>query len=175
MVDDDEGEQGDCPYSCDTLTADFVDDAIPIYVPKGQILTFVSEMRVQFLREEISVPELTAEEIVGDHAIEESIRSKVDGLVRKFFCNDEYTCKCRETDASTEKQIELWNFLARNTPERPYDDIISKIISIISIPASEASCERSFSRQKRIMEHSRVRSHSNLLQARFLLKGRGKE
>jgi hypothetical protein len=56
-----------------------------------------------------------------------------------------------------------------------YDDIVEKIISIISIPASEASCERSFSRQKRIMGHSRVKSNPDLLKAKPILKEGMKE
>jgi hypothetical protein len=84
-------------------------------------------------------------------------------------------CKCRDWNPETAKQVELWNFLVRNSPECVYDDIVEKIISIISIPASEASCERSFSRQKRIMGHSRVKSNPDLLKARLILKERMKE
>jgi hypothetical protein len=57
--------------------------------------------------------------------------------------------RCR---TEIDRQIEVWNCLTRNTAKRLYDDVIEKIISIISIPASEASCccERTFSRHKRI-------------------------
>jgi hypothetical protein len=56
-----------------------------------------------------------------------------------------------------------------------YDDIVEKIISIISIPASEASCERSFSRRKRIMGDSPVKSNPDLLKARLIVKEEMKE
>jgi hypothetical protein len=62
--------------------------------------------------------------------------------------------------------------LGINSPDRQYDNIIQKIISTSS---SEASRERSFSRQKRIMGHSRVRSSADLLRSRFLFKGRAME
>jgi hypothetical protein len=92
-------------------------------------------------------------------------------LIRLFFCSDEYASKCQDTQAGIDKQIELWNFLSRNAPERPYDQVVDKIISIISIPASETSCERSLSRQKGIMGHSRVKSSRDLPRARFQLMG----
>jgi hypothetical protein len=41
-----------------------------------------------------------------------------------------------------DKLIEHWNLLARNSPQHICNDIIEKILSIISIAASEASCER---------------------------------
>jgi hypothetical protein len=118
---------------------------------------------------------MIADETRHPSEIEDSIRSQVDSLISLFFCSDEYTSKSQESQAGIDKRIELWNHLARNTSERPYDHVVEKIISIISIPASEASCQRSFSRQKRIMGHSRVGSKRDLLRARFLLKGGSRE
>jgi hypothetical protein len=48
------------------------------------------------------------------------------------------------------------------------EHIAGKIVSILVIPASEASCERSFSGQKRIMGDFRAKSNPDLLRARFL-------
>jgi hypothetical protein len=87
-----------------------------------------------------------------------------------LFCSDEYVSKSQETQAGIEKPIELWNYLIRNTSGRPYDQKVYKIISIISISASDARCEQSFSRQKGIMGNSGVTSNGDLLRARFLLK-----
>jgi hypothetical protein len=170
-----EEDAGEHPYLGDEINDESLEEASAIDVPKGETLTFVCEILVKYLREETPAPEVIDESLIDERGIESLIRSRVNDVLMHFFCSDEYTCKCRDTAPAIDKQIELWNFLARNSSQRVYDDIIAKIISIISIPASEASCERSFSRQKRIMGHSRVRSNSDLLRARFLLKGERKE
>jgi hypothetical protein len=105
----------------------------------------------------------TANDIHAENDIEKSIRNRIDSLGSQFVRTDKYMCKCRDAAPGIDKQIEIWNVLARNSPKRLYDDIIQKIMLIISIPASEASCERTFSRQKAIMGHSRVRSNSDWL------------
>jgi hypothetical protein len=66
-----------------------------------------------------------------------------------------------------DKQVELWNFLARRAPDHCYDDLVTEVVSIISIPASETSCERTLSRQKHIITHMRARSSSELARARL--------
>jgi hypothetical protein len=102
---------------------------------------------------------VTVDDGLDEGDIGSVIQTRVDDLLSQFFCNDEPVCTCRDWNPETAKQVELSNFLARNSPERMYDDLVEKSISIISIPASEASCERSFSRQKRIMGHSRVKNN----------------
>jgi hypothetical protein len=76
-----------------------------------------------------------------------------------------------DTQAGIDQQIKLWNFVPRNAPEYPYDQMVDNFISIISIPSSKASREEIFSCQKRIMGNSRVKSNWNFLRARFQRKG----
>jgi hypothetical protein len=57
--------------------------------------------------------------------------------------------------------------LARRTPDHRYDDLVMKMISIISIPASETSCEQTLSKQKRVITHMRARSSPELARARL--------
>jgi hypothetical protein len=65
------------------------------------------------------------------------------------------------------EQITMWIHLDMDTPNRPYQYIVDTILRIITIPASEASAERALSRQKLICGDRRVKSHSELLKARF--------
>jgi hypothetical protein len=170
-----EDHLADCAYAGDSITEDALETISRFQVRKGETLTFIRELLVRFLCEDSPSHEPVGDDTSDSNDIENSIRSQVDNLITLFFCGDEYVSKSQETQAGIEKQVELWNYLARNTPGRPYDQVVDKIISIISIPASEASCERSFSRQKRIMGHSRVTSNGDLLRARFLLKGGPRE
>jgi hypothetical protein len=76
--------------------------------------------------------------------MERSIRGCVETLISLFLCGDQYPARCQDTPAGIDKQIELWNFVSRNPPWRPYDQFVEKIISVISIPpwrpiANEAS------------------------------------
>jgi hypothetical protein len=96
--------------------------------------------------------------------------ARVIGMVNLFFGNEAFKRRARYTGSSIDKQVELWNSLALNDVNHSFDDLVGMVISIISIPASEASCERSFSRQKRIMGHHRARSDPELLNARAVLQ-----
>jgi hypothetical protein len=165
----------DYEYSGDGITEDSLENVPRRQERAKQTLTFIRELLVQLLLEDLPQGEATSDDTRHPSEVEDSIRSLADNLITLFFCSDEYVSKSQETQAGIDKQIGLWNYLERNTPERPYVHIVDKIISIISIPASEASCERSFSRQKRIMGHSRVGSNRDLLRARFLLKGGPRE
>jgi hypothetical protein len=88
-------------------------------------------------------------------------------VVSQFFCNPDWLTRCHRTESQISRQVELWNYLAARRGDHAYDDIAKKIISIISIPASEASCERSLSRQKRLVTHFRARTNPDLVQARI--------
>jgi hypothetical protein len=70
--------------------------------------------------------------------------------------SDEYVSRCPDTPVEIHESIKLWTFVSRNAQEHPYEHVVNRILSIVSIPASKASRERSFFRQKRITGHSRV-------------------
>jgi hypothetical protein len=170
-VEFDESDLADYEYTDDSITEESLRSVPRIQVRRGQTLTFIHELLVRFLREDLPPSQLAGDETSELIDIDSSIRFCVEELIRLFFCSDEYVSRCQDRQAAINKQIELWNFLSRNAPERPYDRVVDKIILILSIPASEASCKRSFSRQLRIMGHLRVNSNRDLLRARFQLKG----
>jgi hypothetical protein len=93
----------------------------------------------------MAASDATANDVRAENDIENFIRNRIDRLRSEFFCSDEYVCKCRDAQHDIDRQIEIWNFLAGNTPKRLDDDIIEKIISIISIPVSETFRARSVS------------------------------
>jgi hypothetical protein len=95
-----------------------------------------------------------------------SLEDRVEGVVSQFLCNEQWIARCRRTPTEIASQVQLWNFVAAGRGDRAYDDIAQKVISIITIPASEASCERSLSRQKRLVTH-RSRSNPDLVVARM--------
>jgi hypothetical protein len=170
IAEENEDQMAECIYTGDTIGHESLKGVLTIPVPKGKTLTFVTEMLVKFLLEEIPESDPIAGEISDEEEIERSIRTRIESLVSLFFCSDDHGYKCRDTSARIHDQITLWNFLDRNSPDQQHADIFQKIISTISIPSSEASCERSFSRQKRIMRDSRARHKADSLRARFLLK-----
>jgi hypothetical protein len=96
---------------------------------------------------------------------------RVIAMINLFFGNEAFKRRARYVGSSIEKQVELWNSLAMNEVNHSFDDLVRTVISVISIPASEASCERCFSRQKRIMGHHRARSEPDLLNARVVFQG----
>jgi hypothetical protein len=65
------------------------------------------------------------------------------------------------------EQITMWRHPDMDTPNRPYQPIFDAILRIITIRASEASAERAFSSQRLICSDRHVKSHSELLKARF--------
>jgi hypothetical protein len=109
---------------------------------------------------------------VGADDVSSEVRRQVEESLQFFFCNPESIAKSRKTAGDTEAQVELWNWLKLLSHGRISSQVAAKVISIISIPASEASCERSVSRQKRIMEHFRPKSRPDLPRARFLFLSR---
>jgi hypothetical protein len=149
---DNEDEVAECPYLGDTITDESLEDVPIIDVLKRHTLIFIREVLVKYLDDEVPKSSIIVDDRLDQGDIGSTIRTRVDDVLSQFFCNDEQACKCRDWNPETAKQVELENFLARNSPERVYDDIVEKIIFIISISASEASCECSLSRQKRICE-----------------------
>jgi hypothetical protein len=103
-----------------------------------------------------------------DEDKEAHISDRVDQLLQFFFCNVESQRRCKNATPDVNRQVELWNRLSVDDPDPVAREIIAKIIAVITIPASETSCERALSRQKRIMGHSRVKSNPDLLLARFV-------
>jgi hypothetical protein len=57
-------------------------------------------------------------------------------------------------------------FLGKTNPDHRSGDLVTKVISIASIPASETNCERTLSRQKRVITHMRARSSPELTRTR---------
>jgi hypothetical protein len=101
-----------------------------------------------------------------------STQDRVDQLLQYFFCNPDSQTRCHKTPPDPNKQVELWNRFILEFQDAFETQVVSTIIAIISIPASEASCERGLSRQKRIMGHFRVKSSPELLLARFRFDAR---
>jgi hypothetical protein len=133
-------------------------------------LKFIRELLVRFLHEDLSSSQAAGDETNERNDMDSSVRSGVGGVTRLFFCSDEHVSRAR-IHKQVDRQIELRNFVSKTPPEPRYDRVVDKTIWIISIPSSEAIFERPFSRQKRIMRHSRVNSHRDLFRERFQLKG----
>jgi hypothetical protein len=104
----------------------------------------------------------------SSETIASEIHCQVEQSLQFFFCNPESIAKCRNTPGDIEMQGELWNWLKFLENGRIAGQVAAKVISIVSIPASEASYERSLSGQKRILGHFRAKSNPELLRARFL-------
>jgi hypothetical protein len=121
----DQGDPVDYRYTGDSITQESLRSIPRLQVTRGETLSFIQELLVGFLLEDLPSSQLVGDETSESNDLASSIRSCVEGLIRLFFCGDEYASKCQDTQAG-----------------------IDKIISIMSIPASEGSCERSLSRQK---------------------------
>jgi hypothetical protein len=104
----------------------------------------------------------------SSETIASEIHCQVEHSLQFFFSNPESIDKCRNTPGNLEMQVELWNWLKFMGNGRISSQVGSKVISIVSIPASEASCERSLCCQKRILGHFRAQSNPELLRERFL-------
>jgi hypothetical protein len=159
----DEGEIADYEFTGDRITEESLGSIPRLQVRRGETLTFIQELLIRFLLEDLPPSQPGGKETSERKDMERSIRGCVETLILLFFCGDQYPARCQDTPAWIDKQIGPWNFVSRNAPGRPYDQVVAKIISVISIPASEASCERNFSPQKRIMGHSRVNTNRDLL------------
>jgi hypothetical protein len=173
--DDTDNDLADYEYVGDSITEDLLENGPKLQGTTEETLTFIHKLIVQFLLEDLLAGEAITDKIRHPSETEDSTRSQMDSLINLFFCNDEYVSKSQEKQAEVDKQIGLWNSLARNTPEQSYEHVVDKIILIISIPASKAICERSCSSQKRTMGHGRVASNRDLLRARFLVEGGSRE
>jgi hypothetical protein len=160
---DDPCEEEEFAYEGD-LIAESVEPPRDAIQEKPPILTFLWRYLVEMTTED---GHLAMEPPEG--AAWPSLQNRIDEIISEFFCNEDWLARCRRTPATIGKQAELWNYLARSRFDHAYDDIVTKVISIISIPASEACCERSLSRQKRLMGHFRARSNPELIRARILL------
>jgi hypothetical protein len=136
MADENEDEGRYCAYLCDTITDGSLDglealdglegleglaaleEAPRIDIPKGLILTFLMEILVKYVCDEIPASDATANDMFAENNIGNYIRNRIDSLGSEFFCSDEYVCKCRDAEPEIDGQMEIWNFLIRNIPKR---------------------------------------------------------
>jgi hypothetical protein len=139
---------GEFIFQGDDIDEGSIDDASVPPSLERNVLQFLQTFLVDRLGEDgdlvMQPPDGTTWPIVG---------RRVDHFLKLFFCHEDWIARCRSTPSAIDKQVELWNFLARRTPDHRFDDLFTKAISIISIPASETSCERTLSRQKRVITH----------------------
>jgi hypothetical protein len=141
-----------------------VDDPHRVQGANKEVLTFL----IHFLTNLIEISP-HYEPPNGFNGAPLTIEEHVSELVSFFFCNADWISRSGKVAPSIDRQVELWNFLALDTPEcRKFAPLVETILTIITIPASEASCERSLSRQKRIMGHQRARTHPELLMAMII-------
>jgi hypothetical protein len=157
-----EEEEADYKYTGHEIREEELEDVPKIDENKTQVLAFLIKFLSNLMREDLD------REIAG--AVFSEIPHQVEESLQFFLCNPQSIAKCRHTSGDIDKQVELWNWMKYKSEDRISDQFTQKVISILSIPASEASCERSFSRQKRIMDHLRTRSNPELLRARFLFE-----
>lgn len=161
-LEEQEHDEIDCSYTGQVITEDELEQVPKIWRCENEVLKFLNDY----------LPNLILEDLDPDNSENASseIRQHVEESLQFFFCNPESVAKCRNTPGDIERQVELWNWLQLMAHDRIDGEVAAKIISIVSIPASEASCERSLSRQKRIMGHFRAKSNPDLLRARFLFE-----
>jgi hypothetical protein len=88
-------------------------------------------------------------------------------LIDSFYCSARGHEMVEDILPRISEQITMWKHLDIDTITRPYQYIVDTILRIIMIPASEASAEMTLSRQRLICSDRRMRSHSELLKARF--------
>jgi hypothetical protein len=155
--------QEECLWECDTVVVE--EDPVRIRAELGlgkrDILAFLTKYLTRLMEEDGDLASLPP-----DDASWADLDTRVEAVVSQFLCNQNWIRRCSRIIASMGRQVELWNFFAGTQPDHAFDDIAKKVISIITIPASEASCERSFSRQKRLSTH-RARANPDLLLARI--------
>jgi hypothetical protein len=106
---DNEDEVAECPYLGETITGESFEDVPTIDVSKAQTLTFIREVLVKYLRDEVPTASVTVDDGLNEGDIGSTIRTRADDLLSQFFCNDEQVCKCRDWNPETAKQVELWN------------------------------------------------------------------
>jgi hypothetical protein len=157
-----EEEEVDYAYTGDEIPEDELEEVAKTRGYKNQVLAFL----IKFLSDLI-IEDLDREIAVN---VFSEVRHQVEESLQFFFCNPETIAKCRHSNGDIKNEVELWNWIKYRSEGRIRDHFAQKVISIITIPASEASCERSFSRQKRIMDHLHTRSNPELLRARFIFE-----
>jgi hypothetical protein len=160
--DEQEQEETDYSYTGQEIPEEELEEAPKTRGYRNQVLTFLKEFLSVLMLEDLDID--VAENVSSE------VRHQVEESLQFFFCNPESIVKCRHNCGSIETEVELWNWMKYTSQGRINEQFALKVISIVSIPASEASCERSFSRQKRTMNHLRTRSNPELLRARFLLE-----
>jgi hypothetical protein len=87
-----------------------IDDALVLPRLEGNVLQFLQTFLVDRLREDgdlvMQPPDGTTWTIVG---------RRVEDFLQLFFCDKDWIARCRSTPSAIDKQVELWNFLARRT------------------------------------------------------------
>jgi hypothetical protein len=75
VVDGNEDEARECASLGDTITDRSLEEALRIGVPKGAILTFIREILVKYVREEMPASAATPNDMPAENNIENSIRN----------------------------------------------------------------------------------------------------
>jgi hypothetical protein len=158
---DDDSEEADCEFDDGQIVEDLANGPRIDTCKDRRVIAFMRDYLTQAIIEEWD----EEERVYGISP--EDLSGQIDLLRDWFFADPESQSRCRKCSPDIGRQVRLWNRMALDFPDPIVKVIADKIISIISIPASEASCERSFSRQKRIMGHFRAKSCGDLLLARF--------
>jgi hypothetical protein len=123
----------DGKYTGDVIMEDELEEVPTIGSCKNKTLPFLIELLHVFMLEDLD------REIPMNVSLE--VRQQVEETLQYFFCNPESISKCRNYDSEIELQVELWHWMKYNAGGRIHDQFVAKVISILSIPASEASCE----------------------------------
>jgi hypothetical protein len=139
---------------------DELEEVSKIWRCENQVLKSLNEFLPILIMEDL--------DSASSGTIASEIHRQVEQSLQFFFSNPESIAKCRNTPGDIGMQVELWNWLKFMGNGRITSQVAATVVSIVSIPASEASCERSLSRQKRILGHFRVNSNPELLRARFI-------
>jgi hypothetical protein len=157
-----EQDETDYSYTGEEILEDELEEVPKTRGYRNQVLTFLTEFLSNLILEDLDRE--SQENVFPEvhHQVEESLQF--------FFCNPESIAKCRCSLGFIDMEVELWNWMKYKSERRISDQFAQKVISIVSIPAYEGSCERSLSRQKRILDHLRKRSNQELLRARFLFE-----
>jgi hypothetical protein len=115
----DEGEIADSEFAGDSITEESLGSVPRLQVRRGETLTFIQELLIRFLHEDLSPSQPGGKETSERKDMERSIRGCVETLISLFFSGDQYPARYQDTPAGIDKQIELWNFVSRNAPGRP--------------------------------------------------------
>jgi hypothetical protein len=162
FLDDPKHCAADYSYTGEVIREDELEEVPKTRFDINQVLIFLKELLSNYILEDNDMDTQETDSFIIHQQVEESLQF--------FFCNPESIAKCRNFGGSIETEVELWNWMKYTSQGRISNQVALKAISIVSIPASEASCERSLSRQKRIMHHLRANSNEDLLRARFLFE-----